>query len=312
MKERFKTINFKGSSLFLIQRAIEIITELDAMGYKLTLRQLYYQMVARDIIQNKLTEYKRLGSIINDARLAGVIDWDAIEDRTRYLRSVPHWRTPDEIIRGAADAYRIDKWADQDYRIEVWVEKDALIGIVEKACWPLDVKWFSCRGYGSQTALYDAGKRLERHLMERKHPVVIHLGDHDPSGLDMTRDIQERLEMFAGGRITLHRVALNMDQIDEYHPPENPAKESDSRYQKYTEEYETESSWELDALNPQVIETIIHNKVMEYRDEDRWEVLFEQEKAQRRALANASNRWTEVQRFLTEPTTSIKSKKTKP
>lgn len=130
--------SFSVASCLLIDKANEIIAEYEAMGFDLTLRQLYYQMVARDIIANKQTEYKRLGSIINDARLAGLIDWDRINDLTRELRSVSHWGAPGDIIDSAARAFRLDKWADQDYRLEVWVEKDALRNVVERICTALD------------------------------------------------------------------------------------------------------------------------------------------------------------------------------
>lgn len=78
------------------------------------LRQLYYQFVARDLIPNKQTEYKRLGSVINDARLAGLIDWTAIEDRTRNLRKVSTWDTPNDILRSAASSFKLDLWENQD------------------------------------------------------------------------------------------------------------------------------------------------------------------------------------------------------
>lgn len=297
-RESFKDINIKGGTRLLIQHCLAIIEELEALGYRLTLRQLFYQLVSRDIIANKQKEYKRLGEVISNARLCGLVDWDSIEDRTRRIREVPHWTTPEDIIKSAADSYRIDKWIDQPYQIEVWVEKDALVGIVEKACAPLDVKWFSCRGYGSQTALYDAGKRIVRHLCNGKEPLIIHLGDHDPSGVQMTEDIYERLFMFAGQEIEVHRIALNMDQVNRYHPPENPAKETDSRFAKYEAKYGNEC-WELDALSPQVVEQLIIDEIMLYRDEDLYQVQVAREEKEREALADAAARWLELQDLLT-------------
>lgn len=299
MKEAFKSFQFKGSSKVMIRQANEILEELMAQGYTLTLRQLYYQLVARDIIPNRQTEYKRLGSIINDARLAGLIDWDAIEDRTRNLQSVSHWNEPGDIIRSAADSFRLDKWFDQKYRIEVWVEKDALVGVLERVCRELDVAWFSCRGYTSQSELYGAGKRISGHIYRHQKPIVIHLGDHDPSGKDMTRDIEERLCMFVGHPVPVERIALNMPQIEEYSPPPNPAKVTDSRFEKYAEEYGDES-WELDALDVRVIHELIKEKVLEYRDEQKYEVQVERERERREALSAAAENWQEVAGFLAE------------
>lgn len=296
-REKFKDICFKGSSKVVISNAINILTELVGMGYTLTLRQLYYQLVSRDMLTNSLKEYKRLGSIINDARLAGLIDWDWIEDRTRNLQSVSHWKEPSDIIRSAAESFRIDKWSDQRHRIEVWVEKDALIGVLERACRGLDVAWFSCRGYTSQSELYSAGKRLERYMLKRQTPVVIHLGDHDPSGIDMTRDVDDRLFMFAGTQVEVRRIALNMPQVEEYNPPPNPAKITDSRFEGYQRVHGDES-WELDALDPRVIHKLIEDTVAEYRDDDLFEARQEEEDEKRKLLSMSADNWHEVAALL--------------
>lgn len=297
MKQKFKSFNFKPDTLDMIAKAVVIIDELQAAGYTLTLRQLYYQLVSKDIIANKQTEYKRLGSILNDARLAGMVDWNAIEDRTRSLESVGHWSSPSDIIRACATSYHVDKWLEQENRVEVWVEKDALVGVLEKACRELDVAWFSCRGYTSQSELYVAGKRLARYARGRQKPIVIHLGDHDPSGIDMTRDITDRLEMFAGHSVKVERIALNMDQIEQYNPPPNPAKITDSRFAGY-EALHGDESWELDALPPPVIHQLIVDTVLQYRDETLWDEACAKEEREKAQLQRTSERWDEVCDFI--------------
>lgn len=298
MKERFKRHNFKTGPLSVIHQAISIVEELSAKGYTLTLRQLFYQLVSRDIIQNTFRSYKNLGNWLNDARLAGLVDWDHIEDRTRNLQGVPHWDQPSSIIESAAASFRIDKWARQDRRIEVWVEKDALIGVIAQACRKLDVQWFSCRGYTSQSELYGAGKRLGHYIRNGQEPLVVHLGDHDPSGIDMSRDITERLEMFARGSVEVKRIALNMDQVEEFNPPPNYAKPTDSRYEDYRREF-GEDCWELDALDPAYIDEIISDIVIENRDDDLWEEDVEREERHRTHLAKVSRNWSAVEEFLT-------------
>lgn len=297
MKEKFKEFRFSDEKLALINKANSIITELTRQGYMLTLRQLYYQLVARDIIANKQTEYKRLGDILNDARLGGLTDWSAIEDRTRNLESVSHWETPADIINACAASYRIDKWANQPNYVEVWVEKDALVGVLEKACRALDVPWFSCRGYTSQSELYNAGKRLARKQRNGQRPIIIHLGDHDPSGIDMTRDIEDRVSMLGRTRIEVRRIALNMDQIEQYNPPPNPAKTTDCRYAKYAEEHGDES-WELDALNPSVIDALITKEVEELRDDDLWDEARWTEDRQLEQLRAMRDNWEKVAEFV--------------
>lgn len=288
---------FGKDAMDKIDRANTIIAEYDAQGYELTLRQIYYQFVSRDIIANNTREYKNLGSVLNDARLAGLIDWNAIVDRTRNLQSVGHWDSPADIISSAAAGYHIDKWEVQRYRIEVWVEKDALIGVVERAARAEDVAYFSCRGYTSQSELWSAGRRLRSYRSGGQIPVVLHFGDHDPSGMDMTRDIRDRLEMFSGDAIEVRRLALNFAQVEQYEPPPNPAKLTDSRATSYISEHGNES-WELDALEPSVIEQLIRSEIQELRDTYLWEKAVEKENEDKRKLKAVSDRWEKLTRKL--------------
>lgn len=146
------------------------------------------------------------------------------------------------------------------------MEKDALIGIVEQISDKLYVACFSCRGYTSQSELWGAAMRLKRRCDAGQHAVLLHLGDHDPSGKDMSRDIVARLELFGADDVEFRRLALNLDQIEEFGPPPNPTKLSDSRAQGYIERFGYEC-WELDALDPSVISRLIDENVRMYRDE---------------------------------------------
>ena len=273
-KIQYKEIAFKQKSLDLIELVNSVIDEYRAQGYELTLRQAYYQLVARGYIENNERSYKNIGSLINDGRLAGLIDWNSITDRTRNLRNRAHWDQPQDVIYSAKYSYLLDKWEGQPNYVEVWVEKDALIDIVGQACRPLDTPHFSCRGYTSQSEMWSAAQRFIRQK-NREARYIIHLGDHDPSGIDMTRDIQERLEMF-GADVYVKRVALTMNQVTTYNPPPNPAKITDSRCGKYIDQY-GEESWELDALEPQMLVNLIRNEVTALRDDALYQAICERE-----------------------------------
>jgi hypothetical protein len=283
---------FSARSLRTIEHANAIIAEYAGQGFVLTLRQLYYQFVARDLSPNTLRDYKRLGSLVNDARLAGLIDWDAIEDRTRNLARVSTWDSPEDIVAGAASSYRIDLWADQPVRVEVWIEKEALAGVFDRVCRELRVPFLSCRGYTSQSEMHVAALRLRRIHKAGQTPVILHFGDHDPSGIDMTRDIRERLAIFRC-KLELRRLALNRDQVDQYDPPPNPAKETDSRYRGYIEEHGGES-WELDALEPKVLAELVRSAVAPLLDREKWQAAVARESAERRQLEAVSERWADV------------------
>ncbi|WP_210302598.1 hypothetical protein [Phyllobacterium sp. 628] len=295
--EKFIEKKFRKSTVSIITQANVIIDEYRAMGFSLTLRQLYYQFVARGIIPNKQTEYKRLGEIINDARLAGMIDWSSIEDRTRNVRQVNMWSSPQSILDAVASQYLEDPWDTQRYAPEVWIEKDALVGVIEPICNRLRVPFFACRGYTSQSEQYRAGKRFAASYRNGKRPLVLHLGDHDPSGLDMTRDNGDRLRMFARHGVMVRRLALNMEQVEQYSPPPNPAKETDSRFENYREQYGDES-WELDALNPPIIEALIQEALDDVIDADAWQEVIEREEANKGDLEAVAHRWDDVSEFL--------------
>lgn len=286
---------FSADVQAIIAQANVIINEYAAQGYDLTLRQLYYQFVSRDILPNTVQSYKRLGSIINDARLAGLIDWDRIEDRTRNLQALAHWSSPESIIDVCARQYRTDKWQKQPHRIEVWIEKEALAGVFQGVCQQLDVPYFSCRGYVSQSEMWAAAQRMSGYGTN-KVTQILHFGDHDPSGIDMTRDIESRLKMF-GAPAKIHRLALTMDQVEEYEPPPNPAKATDARFAQYQEEYGDES-WELDALEPAVLTQLVQTAVLEWRNESLWDRAVAHEQQERHLLEQVRDNWEEIVEWL--------------
>jgi hypothetical protein len=269
--------DFRQDTLSTIEKANDIIDEFAAQGFDLTLRQLYYQFVSRGLIANTDREYKRLGSVVNDGRLAGLIDWERITDRTRFVRSLAHWESPSEIVGACVDQYRLDKWKRQPTRVEVWVEKDALVGVIEGVCKSNDVSFISCRGYVSQSEMWSASQRLLGYIKEGQRVVVLHLGDHDPSGIDMSRDIRDRLGLFLEHEgssdqldLEIRRIALTMAQVKTYSPPPNPAKLTDARAKGYVKKFGRES-WELDALSPATLAELISAHILGERDDAKWE-----------------------------------------
>ena len=288
--------SFRADTQTRIIQANKIIAEYQAQGFKLTLRQLYYQFVSRDLISNTVQSYKSIGDVVNDGRLAGLIDWDAIEDRTRNLRSSPHWSSPRSIVRACADQFAVDLWDGQESYVECWIEKDALVGVIEGICTELDVPYFACRGYTSQSEMWGAAQRLMEREKAGKKTFIIHLGDHDPSGIDMTRDIQDRLELF-GSTAVIHRIALNFDQVENYSPPPNPAKTTDSRYESYRALH-GEESWELDALEPRTIVDLIRSEIEVHIDQDAWEEALSRQQTGRNQLGKVSQRWNNVVEYL--------------
>jgi hypothetical protein len=296
----YRKKRFTYGSQLTIDQANSIIEEYRSQGLVLTLRQLYYRFVALGHIENSDRSYKRLGNILSEARLAGLVSWEAIEDRGRNLLGfgMIH-KKPEDAIEHAANAYKIDLTADQDVRIEVWVEKQALEAVIGNASAERRVKHLACKGYMSQSEMWQAAQRFRRiRDVEKKRVVVIHLGDHDPSGVDMTRDLADRFALFGlssmecqrivkpaemskkGVDVVVHRIALNMAQVRKMNPPPNPAKLSDSRAKGYIREFGSES-WELDAIEPKQMQELIRERVDAYLDLKKFAKMKKREESER-------------------------------
>lgn len=275
MKQEYRAVSLRGDTLHTIGLINDIVETYQEQGFTLSVRQLYYQLVARALIENTEQSYKRIASIINDGRLAGLIDWDAIEDRNRDVQLRTRWESGAHIVDAAASSYHMDMWDNQDHRVIVIVEKAALAGVLEGVCTNYDVPLLAARGYPSVSIVRElALEHIVGPIDNGQYVTVLHLGDHDPSGIDMTRDLRERLEMFVGAdtdsdMLTVDRIALTMPQIEEVRPPPNPAKSSDSRFGDYLKKFGS-SSWELDALNPSYLANLLEGALMKYLNADRW------------------------------------------
>lgn len=286
MREVFVEKRFGVAAVQMIDVINEILDNYAAQGYDLSLRQLYYQLVSRNFVPNTEKSYKNVGSLVSDARLAGLIDWDMIKDRGREMISNPHWRDPTDFMEVVAPQYRFNLWGDQPNYVEVMVEKQALEGVLQPVCSSLDISFTANKGYSSSSAMYETSKRFLSAGSRGKDLHVIYLGDHDPSGIDMTRDVADRLSTFLQGEdffVEVHRIALNMDQVEELNPPENPAKITDSRASKYIERF-GESSWELDAIEPRQLADLVTEAVESLADMDLLEKNKRKQERQRAEL----------------------------
>jgi hypothetical protein len=294
---QYSEVNIKQDRLDLIEQANLIIDEYRNQGFTLTLRQLYYQHVARGLIPNTERSYKNLGNLINDGRMAGLIDWYAIEDRGRGTSSVYVQEDEQDCLRGLEYHYSLDYWARQETHVEVWVEKEALASVIQRTADKYKVPWLACKGYLSASEAWRSGQRFEEAEAKGHRTVIIHLGDHDPSGIDMSRDNRDRVQLFGGANVQLKRIALNMDQVDQYSPPPNPTKVTDSRAADYISRF-GHTCWELDALEPRVLDRLISAELDALIDRDLWDQTKREEKEGREALAKLYSNWPEVREYV--------------
>lgn len=304
-KQRYRYIRFTDSSLSLIDKMNRIVERYIEQGLRLTVRQLYYQLVAHDLFpderrwklvgnkkwkrdpegtKNAEPNYKWMCALANDARIAGLMDWDAVEDRMRSFARRARWDSGQQILNSAAETFHMDMWVYQPWRPFVIVEKDALSGVLDGVCHELDIPMLAARGYPSGSVLREFALSDILPSLQEQRVLLIHLGDHDPSGIDMTGDLERRLSMFCeGSEFKLERVALTMEQIQEHRPPPNPAKTTDTRFNEYRRQFGDES-WELDALEPSYLVKLVRDTVDKYRDLYFWEARVAEVEAVRSQL----------------------------
>lgn len=289
---KYREIAFSEERQGIIVQANRIIEEYG--GARLTARQVYYRFIAADALpatwvdveynrrhgladdtKNTAKNYQRLASLLVDARYAGLIDWDAIEDRNREPLKARDWPSPRDAVAEAARDFRLDRWRGQHFYVELWVEKAALAGVLGPIASDYHVTLMVNRGYSSASAMRESAERIRGRRGVR--PVVLYLGDHDPSGEDMVRDINSRLlEFGCPDWLDVRKLALTTAQVEEYRPPPNPTKVTDSRAAAYIERH-GEHSWEVDALPPAVLDRLVRRTLNSYIDKVKMDAVISEE-----------------------------------
>lgn len=283
MKERFSVrLGLSKDNIEQLNTINEICEDYREQGYRLTLRQLYYQLVSKDIIPNNQKEYTKISHILKQGRMGGIVDWDIIEDRLR-IPFLPYWCNGVEgAIEDTISQYRVDRMSNQEFYIELWVEKDALSGVLKPITQHYHINLMINRGYSSCSAMYDAANRIKQANNGGKACIILYLGDHDPSGLDMVRDISSRLKDFEA-IVEVEHIGLTSAQVKKYNPPPNPVKFTDSRADAYIEKF-GRSSWEVDALNPKTLNSLIRGRIEKLIDLELFQEMLDQEKSDKEKL----------------------------
>lgn len=281
--------NIRASTMETIERINSVLEAAKADNVSMSLRQVYYKFVKNNWCANDDHEYKKIGTALDTGRMNGLISWTAIVDMNRALYGTNTQEAPEQLLEGLDHRFHLDLWADQQWRPEVWVEKLGMLNVIGDICSDLRVDYFACKGYNSQTEAWKAGQRMARYVRKGQRPIVFYAGDYDPSGLDMIRDVRDRLATFTGVQVTVVPIALTLSQIEELGPekcPPNPAKTTDSRSDGYVDMmeglgYDRDNipSWEVDALEPTHLRDLIQMNIDRLRDEERWSAALAREVA---------------------------------
>lgn len=263
----------------VLVKAVNDILDRYPENVKLTLRQIYYQLVAAHIIENDEHVYKSLSSMLVKARESGAVDDSRMEDRGRETIGGDHeasdpetfYQTYEDWFRNCWKQYQRPMWNDQPRYVEIFVEKDALSRLVSDVASKYGVSTSVCKGYSSYTLLKNAADRIVENCGDDRYPVILYLGDHDPSGVDMTRDLGARLERYGvpEGETTVKRIALLPEQIEQYNLPPAPVKGGDSRTKKFVAKY-GDGVVELDALDATVLQDIVRSSILKCINTQIW------------------------------------------
>jgi hypothetical protein len=296
MKIQFRQVYLSRANKARLNRINAIIENYQMQGYRLTLRQLYYQLVIELIIPNEKSEYAKLSTLLKEGRMGGIVDWNAIEDRLRQPYSPASFDDPKQIIDAAIQQYALPRQNGQEIYIEVWVEKDALSGVLRRVTAPYHIPIMVNRGYSSVSAMFDSYQRFKEAYNNGQNIKIFYLGDYDPSGIDMIRDIHDRIVEFCEGdagmaplAFSIEPIALTRQQIDDYNPPPNPvkrataAKKGDPRAEEFVAKHGT-SCWEVDALKPEVLHDLVEGAIRSEIDLELYEAILKKEKRDKTKL----------------------------
>ena len=260
-----------------IREAIYAITS--AM-HPMSVRQVFYQLTTQGVIEKTEKEYKQtVIRLLGEMRLNDDLPFSWIADNSRWMRKPRTYSSLRSMLDITASAYRRALWTDQEDYVEIWLEKEALSGVIYSETDHWDVPLMVTRGYPSLTFLHEAAEAI---AAEERPVYIYYLGDWDPSGLDIARNVQERLEEFAPyAEIHFERIAVTPEQIEEWNLPTRPTKQTDTRSRGFSG-----ASIELDAIPPDNLRQLVTIEIEWHVDDNALEKTRIAEASERKLLDN--------------------------
>jgi hypothetical protein len=274
---------FRSKNQGLVDRAVGVLSDEKPM----TLRQLFYRLVSAAILQNTPKEYKRLGAVMTTLREAGEVPRTWIVDHVRATLKPSSWTGLADFGDTVREAYRKDFWASLGHHVEILVEKDAIAGTIQPVTAEFDIALRVVRGYSSVSF---AGEIADEWLRIEKPIYAYYLGDFDPSGFDLERDLQGKLTRYSGRVAYWNRLAVQQTDFSEHDLVRLPVKHSDRRARGFVERHGSDCA-EVDALPPNELRRRVREAIISHIDQVRWSKLQEVEQAERETLAKVMERW---------------------
>lgn len=289
---------FRSKNSRLAERATEILTAEKPM----TLRQLYYRCLSAGLLTNAQKEYKRLGAVMTRLREDGHVPLTWIVDHVRATLKPSSWSGLADFGETVRGCYRKDFWESLDHHVEVFVEKDAIAGTIQPITSEYDVALRVCRGYSSLSFVGE----ISRLWKAIKKPIfAYYLGDFDPSGFDLERDLKEKLEKFSyrscidafadhdeidGASFRWERLAVQHEDFAAHDLIALPVKRRDMRAAGFLRNH-GEQCAEVDALPPGELRSRIKGAILSHVEKERWNRLQAVEEAEKDSLAEIMEVW---------------------
>ena len=277
---------FKGDNRALAPKLLEVIFGLEEY-WPLSLRQVYYQAVAKLLVLNEHKQYRRIGGICKTLRENDILPWRAMEDRARRTTDKRGLSGLPEFLRENLETtlnwryYHRCHLQGQARYVEVTVEKDALAPLIEDVCWPLCTRMSVTKGQPSVTLMEQIASRMEAASRRGQDPVLLHFGDFDPTGVQIPLSMKSTLFGVHGVDVDVVAGGLTPEQIQEHNLPQSieAAKEQDPNYRRFIERYGNQPPTELDALHPALLQEIVRKTLLDCYDDEQ---IREQEARERK------------------------------
>ena len=249
-----------------------------------TVRGVFYQAVVRWLVEKTEAAYRVVQRELVLLRARGELPWDFIADSTRWMRKPNSYDDMAEALNDASRFYRKALWNDQSAYVEVWMEKDAIAGVVYEVTEEWDVPLMVTRGYSSLSFLHQSAMTL---AAQDRPCFIYYLGDHDPSGVDISRNVERRLRQYApGAEIHFNRIAVTPEQIIAMDLPSRPTKKTDTRSKGFDGD-----SVELDAIPAWRLKDLVREAIEQHIDQDALEATRRIEAAERKSLTDFRQAW---------------------
>lgn len=276
-----------------------------------------------------LRTYKALNALTVDMRQKQEIPWGyfSVVRGVNGVSAGSNWSPSDffnmykRTFLNAKNRYRMPKWLNQDYHVEVWVEKKGLLPNIERYISDMDVQVRALEGFPPWEFVHENIPDIKSYLDDRAEGaqiVILYLGDNDPSGWDIDRQLQEVLDHFTLD-YQFERIGLTPDIVDDFSLPTMPEPETvekilkDPRLYSFRkmlqDEYgmydgvgedrlhaknilEDDAFTELDAwngTNPESMKTTLRDKIRTFYDETIWNDLEDERNKNSEELNNLLN-----------------------